>query len=141
MEKSRGLSVGTRDLENRRSARTSAASGTRICLPGALSSAQIVGSSLAVPLICNDVESYSLDHFDRAHTGAFNRTDMNEYVIVIVRRQNNAKALLAVEPLHPCSRSFLSQTAYARKLASAPLATVIQLCRFWRISETCVPRH
>ena len=69
-------------------------------LPGALSSTQIVGSRLAGPLVSNDFESYSLALFEHAHTGAFERTDMNEDVLVIVRRQNSAKALLVVGPLH-----------------------------------------
>lgn len=98
MEKSRGLSVGVRDLETRSSASTSSA--TRICLHGALSSTQIVGSRLAGPLGCKDVERYSLALFERVHTGAFDRTDMNEDVLVIVRRRNKAKALLGVGPLH-----------------------------------------
>ena len=69
-------------------------------LPGALSSTQIVGSRLAGPLVSNDFESYSLALFEHAHTGAFDRTDMNEDVLVILRRQNKAKALLVVGSLH-----------------------------------------
>ena len=37
---------------------------------GALSSTQIVGSRLAGPLGCKDVERYSLALFERVHTGA-----------------------------------------------------------------------
>jgi hypothetical protein len=100
MEKSHSLSVGARDLETRSSASASVVSATRICLRGALSSTRVVGSRLAGPLACNDVERYSLALFERAQTGAFDRTDINEDVLVIVRRQNKAKALLVVEPLH-----------------------------------------
>jgi hypothetical protein len=62
-------------------------------LRGALSRTQIVGSRLAGPLVRNDVERYSLALFERAHTGAFDRTDMNEDARVIVGRQNKASPI------------------------------------------------
>jgi hypothetical protein len=65
-----------------------------------LGGAQIVGSRLAGPTVCNDVERYSLALVQSAHTGAFDRTDMNEDVLVTVLRLNEAKALLVVKPLH-----------------------------------------
>ena len=60
-------------------------------LRGALST-QIVGSRLAGPSVGND-EGYSLALFERAHTGAFDHTDVNEDVLVIVRRQNKASSI------------------------------------------------
>jgi hypothetical protein len=67
---------------------------------GVLGGAQILGSRLAAPAVCNDVERYSLALVERAHTGAFDRTDMNEDILVTVLRLNEAKALLVVKPLH-----------------------------------------
>jgi len=70
---------------------------------GELGGAQIVRSRLAGPAVCNDVERYSLALVERAHTGAFDRTDMNEDILVTVLRLNEAKALLVVKPLqYPC---------------------------------------
>ena len=61
------------------------------------------GSRLAAPAVCNDVERYSLALVELAHTGAFDRTDMNEDILVTVLRLNEAKALLVVKPLqYPC---------------------------------------
>ena len=62
-------------------------------LRGELGGAQILGSRLAAPAVCNDVERYSLALVERAHTGAFDRTDMNEDIRVTDRRLNEAKAL------------------------------------------------
>jgi hypothetical protein len=73
---------------------------TWLSLRGELGGAQIVGSRLAVPAVCNDVERYSLALVERTHTGAFDCTDMNEDVLVTVLRLNEAKALLVVKPLH-----------------------------------------
>ena len=73
---------------------------TWFSLRGELGGAQIVGRRLAGPAVCNDVESYPLALVKRAHTGAFDRTDINEDVLVTVLQRNEAKALLVVKPLH-----------------------------------------
>ena len=78
------------------SASTSVVRGTWVSLCGELGGAQIVGSRLAGPAVCNDVERYSLALVKGAHTGAFDRTDMNEDVLVTVLRLNEAKAFLVV---------------------------------------------
>ena len=62
--------------------------------------AQILGSRLARAAVCNDIEADVLSLVEGAHTGAFDRADMDENVFAAVRGLNETKALLAVKPLH-----------------------------------------
>ena len=62
--------------------------------------AQIFGSRLAGAAVCDDIEADSLSLIEGAHAGAFNRADMNKNIIAAIGGLNEAKALLAVKPLH-----------------------------------------
>jgi len=62
--------------------------------------AQIFSGRFAGPAVGDDVKADFLSLIEAAHTGAFNRADMNEDVIATVGGLNEAEALLAVKPLH-----------------------------------------
>jgi hypothetical protein len=81
--------------------------------------AQILGSRLARAAIGDDIEADVLSLAEVAQTGAFDRADMDENVLATVCRLNEAKALLAVKPLHNSliHRDVLSLTVYTWALA------------------------
>jgi hypothetical protein len=81
--------------------------------------AQILGSRLARAAIGDDIEADVLSLAEGAQTGAFDRADMDENVLATVCRLNEAKALLAVKPLHNSliHRDVLSLTVYTWALA------------------------
>ena len=65
-----------------------------------LGCAQILGCRFAGPAVCNDIKRNLLSLVEGAHAGAFDGADMNENVLASLVRLNEAKTLLAVEPLH-----------------------------------------
>ncbi len=65
-----------------------------------LRGAQILSSRLASPAVCNDVEGDLLSLVEATHTGAFDRADMNEDILVAALGLNESEAFLAVKPLH-----------------------------------------
>jgi hypothetical protein len=106
-----------------------------------LGGAQILGSRLARAAVGNDIEADVLSLVEGAHTRAFDRADMDENVFAPVCRLNEAKALLAVKPLHNSliHRDVLLLTVYTWALAydlSWPLPGLVD---FGEVSETCAP--
>ena len=103
-----------RDFETKSSASTSV---VRAVWPFDRSgSAQIFSGRFAGPAVCDDVKADILPLIEGAHAGAFNRADMNKDVIATIGRLNEAKALLAVKPLHNSliHGDILSLTTYTR---------------------------
>ena len=67
---------------------------------GSLRRLQIFCGRLAGPAVSNHVERNLLSLIERAHAGAFNRADMNEDILASLVWLNEAKAFLAIKPLH-----------------------------------------
>jgi len=57
-----------------------------------LRGAQILSSRLASPAVCNDVEGDLLPLVEATHTGAFDRADMNEDILVAALGLNESEA-------------------------------------------------
>jgi hypothetical protein len=69
---------------------------------------------------------------ERAQTGAFNRADMDKDIIPAIRRLNEAKALLVVEPPHSSlghKMSFCSRRALDGGAARSALRRVLSIWR------------
>src|SRR5690349_4445951 len=62
--------------------------------------AQIFGGRLAGAAVCGDIEADSVSLIEGAHTGAFERADMNKHIGSAIGRLNEAETLWAVRPLH-----------------------------------------
>jgi putative tryptophan/tyrosine transport system substrate-binding protein len=65
-----------------------------------LNGAQIICRRLAGPSISNNFERDLLSLIEAVHSRAFDRADMDEDVLAAIVRLNEAKAFLAIEPLH-----------------------------------------
>jgi|SRR6185312_2644994 len=65
-----------------------------------LDGAQIFGRRFAAATISDDIEGDLLSLIEGAHSGALDRADVDEHIIVAVLRLDKAEALLAIEPLH-----------------------------------------
>jgi hypothetical protein len=76
--------------------------GLRIaCIfPLALNGAQIVSRRLAAATVGDDLERNLLAFVQRAHTGPFDRANMNENIVAAFIRLDEAKTFLAVKPLN-----------------------------------------
>jgi hypothetical protein len=66
----------------------------------ALDGAQVFGGRFAAAAVGHNVKGDLLSLVESAHSGAFDRADMDEDILVAVFRLNEAEALLAIEPLH-----------------------------------------
>src|SRR5437764_3706485 len=65
-----------------------------------LDGAQIIGGRFAAAAVGHDVIGNLLSLIEGAHSGAFDRADVHEDILVAIFRLNETEALLAVEPLH-----------------------------------------
>src|SRR5262249_55923835 len=94
---------------------------------------QIFGGRLAGAAVCDDIETDSLPLIEGAHAGAFNRADMNEDIIAAIGGLNEAKTLLAVEPLHNSRihRRDPFMTRYTLDLGAED-RRLLSVDRFWR---------
>jgi hypothetical protein len=91
-----------------------------------LRGAQILSSRLASPAVCNDVEGDLLPLVEATHTGAFDRADMNEDILVAALGLNESEAFLAVKQF-PCSwELFLLVRGCSSRAITQPVSS-----RFW----------
>jgi hypothetical protein len=76
--------------------------------------AQPVGRRLAGPSVCDDFEFELLPFVEGAQARSLDCADVNEHILAAVVRLNEAKALLAVEPLYSARthENFLSLTVH-----------------------------
>jgi hypothetical protein len=68
----------------------------------ALDGAQIFSGRFAAAAVGHDFEGDLLSLIEGAHSGAFDRADVHEDILVAIFRLDEAEAFLAIEPLH-CS--------------------------------------
>jgi hypothetical protein len=67
-----------------------------LCLP------EVCRGGLAASSIHFGVEAHFLTFAERTHTGALDRADVNEHVLIAAIRSNESEAFVDVEELH-CS--------------------------------------
>jgi hypothetical protein len=96
--------------------------------------AQPVGRRLAGSSVRDDLILKLLPLIEGAQAGPLDRTDVNEHILAAVVRLNEAKALLAVEPLYRARthEKFLSLTVHTWALAREAPRAFSRICRFWK---------
>ena len=94
-------------------------------------------------LVGHDVKGDLLSLVEAAHSGAFDRADVHEDILVAVLRLDKAEALLAIEPLHGSlvhgSFPYVSDARVgcpARYRAAVPSISILEKClkraRLWK---------